>query len=286
MELADDALAADDDGEGQANVADAGVAVDEDGEGHGAAEVVDDGLEDEASGLGDAVAGVAFLFEDVVSGLDGLFEEGDGGVGGVDAFAAGEGDGEGGELGVAVLAEDIGAEVVRVDGEFGGHEGAEAGGVEEGAGADDTLRREVGELEGVPGHGVDGVSDDDEDGVGVGAGERGDQVAEEGDVGGEDAGAGGVGRAGGGGADDDDVGVAEVGEIGGGDAGGVGGKSAGVLEVGGFAVGDDTAAVDEDEFVGEALEDDGVGDGGAYLADADDGDFHGDSPRPGLSDED
>jgi hypothetical protein len=66
---------------------------------------------------------------------------------------------------VAVLANDIAVDVLRVDVEAIGEEPAEARGVEVGAGADDAVGGQAGELVGDVGERVDGVGDDEQRGV-------------------------------------------------------------------------------------------------------------------------
>ncbi|MEM9294664.1 MAG: hypothetical protein AAGA57_02590 [Planctomycetota bacterium] len=77
--------------------------------GHDALGVEGDGLEDVRRGAGDGEVGVALEPKDLEAGVLGVFEEAVA-LGGVfDGLAACLGRGESGELGLAVLADDVGA---------------------------------------------------------------------------------------------------------------------------------------------------------------------------------
>ena len=100
---------------------------------------------------------------------------------------------------------------LRRDAEVLAEQPAEAGGVEDGAGADDASGRQAGEAGRDLGHHVDGVGGDEQDRVGGGVEDAGDHVAEHRGVAAEEREAGLARRLRHAGGDDDDAGAGEVG---------------------------------------------------------------------------
>lgn len=164
-------------------------------------------------------------------------------------------------------------DVLSVDIEMIGDEEAEPGGVEIGTRPDDPVGGEARELPGDEGQDVDGVGDDQQDGVRGVAGEVGDDAAEEGEVPLEQVEPGLAGDLAGSGGDDAEVGSGGDGVVDGGVDLGAGEEGGGVLEVEHLAAELVGLGVDEDELVGEVLGEDGLGDGHADIAGADDRDF-------------
>ena len=246
--------------------------------------VVQDGRADASRAVGDGVLGALLALVDHVAALLGTLLD----LGLVEAELLGvllgelldglAGDGgrlPGGDLAEAVLADDVGVDGLGAHAGDLGNLGAQAGGVEAAAGADDLGGVVAGE---VPDGGADdvaGVGDIDEDaleaaahdGLGEGAGRVGgvEQLAVA--VGGRKR---DVARA-----VDDDVAVGEVlvavGAVD--DARVVGHEADGVDEV--LGLGDDLLVVraDEVELVGDALEQQAVRHVGAYVSESDDADL-------------
>ena len=148
-----------------------------------------------------------------------------------------------------------------------------AGGVENAGHADDSLAGEAGFFEGGLGHGVKGVGDDDENGVGRGGDGFTDDVGHDVEVGVEEVVTAHAGLAGDACGDDDDVGVRGVGVVVGADDGDVAlFDGHGLKEVEGFALGHTFDDVDED-YVGELFGGDPVGCGCTDVAGTYDGYF-------------
>ena len=150
---------------------------------------------------------------------------------------------------------------------------AEAGGVEDGAGADDAGGRQAGEAGGDLGHHVHGIGGDEQDRVRGGVEHAADHVAEDGGVAAEEVEAGlarDLRHAGG---DDDDAGAGEGGIAAVADAGGRG-EGDGVGDVLGLGAGERGIVVHQHDLGGRAGERHGVGGGAADLAGSDDADLH------------
>lgn len=109
--------------------------------------VVEDTINDAGSTSSDAVIGGFFLFD---NGVGFVFSEvGDvaAGFGGKklgDFLAANISEGPKGNFGIAMFADDVGVNGLRINIEIVGDTGAESGGIEDGAGADDFFGGEAG----------------------------------------------------------------------------------------------------------------------------------------------
>jgi len=177
--------------------------------------------------------------------------------------------------GVAVLAENEAVDARGIDLQPLAEQGTEAEGVEDGAQADGARRGPAQLGGGEVGEHVDGVGDDQENGVGVRS--RGDEIAddgaEEGGVALDQLEAGLVGTPAQAGGDDDDVGAGDVFVASGLDGRGADGGAA-VGEVEGLALGGFGGYVHEDYFGAGLAQLEGVGGVGTDAAgSADDGDF-------------
>ena len=164
-------------------------------------------------------------------------------------------------------------DVLSVDVEVVGDEEAEAGGVEIGAGADDAVGGEAGELPGDVGEDVDGVGDDHEDGIAGVAREGRDDLAEECDVAVDEVQAGLAGDLAGAGGDDAEVGAGRHGVVDGGVDLGAGEEGGGVLQVQHLAAELVGLGVHKDQLVRQVLRQDRLRYGHPHVAGADHGDL-------------
>ena len=134
--------------------------------------VADDGFADALDGHGDAVVGGTFTLDDLIGAvLDPfgdlllllfmivqVFEHAVVIQGQTGDFGTAPGD----DLAVTVFADDIGVAVTGVDADIVADHGLEAGGVEDGAGAEDTVFRKAAHLDGGVCQDIDRVCDDDQ----------------------------------------------------------------------------------------------------------------------------
>ncbi|MEM6748967.1 MAG: hypothetical protein AAF612_00710 [Planctomycetota bacterium] len=248
--------------------------------GHDALGVEGDGLEDVRRGAGDGEVGVALEPKDLEAGVLGGLEEAVALGGVLDGLAAGLGRGEGGELGFAVFADDVRAQVFGVDADLVAQQLAEAQRVDQRARADHPGGLEARQLDGEPGQRVDRVAHDHDDGVWRNYRKRGYEVGEEPGVGvGQVIAVGHVGRRRRRGAQSDKLGALRGVEAAGGDFGRAWRERRGVAEVEGVALGLVGVPRNEHQLVGETLEQHGVGEGGADAAEPVDNDLHGGAPR-------
>ena len=171
-----------------------------------------------------------------------------------------------------MLAQNVSVDVLLADGEVLGQAGAEPGGVQNGAGADDPVGGQAGDLAEHVGQDVHRVADQDVDGVGSMADDVGGDALEDVDVGLGQIDAALAGLPGDAGGDDDHVGAFRVAVTAGVDLG-LGGEGGGLPDVHGLAQSLLGVDVDEDDLRGNAVDRQGVGDGGANASCADDGDF-------------
>ena len=180
-----------------------------------------------------------------------------------------------------MLADDVGVDAHGRHLEVFAEHVAEAGGVQHGAGADDAVGRQAGELPGGVGQNVDGVGGDEEDAVESVGHDVVDDGLEDLHVLVHQLQPGFAGLLGGAGAQDDERGVLAVGVGAAGDLGAGGGPDDAVVEVHDVALGFALVDVDDREVVADSLVDQGVCVGDSDVAGADEhdlvsgGDLHG-----------
>ena len=85
-----------------------------------------------------------------------------------------------------MATEDVGLDIFDGDAEFLGDEGAEAGGVEDAGHAEDAMLGEAANFVGVVAHGVEGIADDHDEGVGGVFDDLGGNAADDSHVGEEE----------------------------------------------------------------------------------------------------
>lgn len=154
-----------------------------------------------------------------------------------------------------------------------GNEETKPGRVEIGTRPDNPIGGKPGELPGDVGQHIDRIGDDEQNGVRRVVGERGDDVAEESDVPLQQVQPGLALDLAGPGGDNAEVGPGRHGVVDGGVDLGAGEEGGGVLEIEHLAAELVGLGVDEGELIGEVLGEDGLGDGHADVAGADDGDL-------------
>uniref|UniRef100_E6QN76 Uncharacterized protein n=1 Tax=mine drainage metagenome TaxID=410659 RepID=E6QN76_9ZZZZ len=257
---------------------DAVFALEVDGAGKDFLLVLEDGLDHLDGGCGGRVVGAAGFetLDDLGTAITSALDER-----GKTVLGDQLGDGNASDGGVAgkrhhgvpVSSEDKGGDVFDADLEFFGDEGAEAGRVEYAGHADDALAVEAGLFEGSLGHSVEGVGDDDEDGLGRLGDDFRDHVGHDLVVGVEQVVAAHSGLAGQASGDNNDVGVGGLGiVVGAGDVYVAFFDGHGFEQVESLALWDAFGDVDEND-VGEFLGGDPVRGGGANVACAYDADF-------------
>src|SRR5690349_61596 len=207
-----DAASAELDGDADEEAVDAVLAVQVGGAGHDHLLVEDDRVNHLEHGGGRSVVRAALLeqVDDLGAAVAGALDDLGKAVGGdelgqgdaSDGGEAGEGD-----HGVAVAAEHERLHVTHGDVELLGDEGAEAGSVEHTRLAHDALPGEAADLQGELGHGVEGVGDADQDGVGRALDDLLRDLSDDALVGADEVVAAHAGLAGDAGGDDDDIGV-------------------------------------------------------------------------------
>lgn len=165
----EDSGVADDGGEAEGDVGDTEFAGLGSGDGEELAAIEGDGFDDFFDGDTDGAAGSAFLGDDGGAGFFRFVEEFGSELVGEsrdrgDVDTADGGATPDGDHGVSVLAKDEGFDVGGSDLEVVGEEGAEAGGVEDGAKTEDLGDGDEAGLDGEVGEDVDRVADDEDGG--------------------------------------------------------------------------------------------------------------------------
>ena len=264
----------------ETDVGDAVVVLNEAGYGEDGVLVTENGFDNAHESGSNGVVGCAFALDDLIGRIAGIDKDP---LHLLDFVFAVAGFGEvaqlhprnicqgpDGDFAVAMLADDPGVNAAGIDAEVVTEQGAEARGIENGAGAEDALRRKSGILQGGVGEHVDGIGGDENDAVGIVASDFGDNLSEDGGVTLHEVETGLAGLLRGACGDYGDGGAGAIRIVSGPDVGGVG-EGDGMTQVHGFALGLGAIHVDKDDFSGEATEHERIGKSSAHIAKSDDG---------------
>ena len=192
-----------------------------------------------------------------------------------DRHAADLGGGPQRDLGVAVLTGDVAVDVLHGRTGLQGDEVAHAGGVQDGAGAEDLVLGQAGDLLGAVGHHVHRVGHRHEDRVGGDLDQLGQDLLHNAHGGPGQLQTGLARLLLGPGGNGDDVGVAADLGVGGAGHGAGGGELDTLGDVEGLGLDLLLGDVLEDDLAGDTLGDAGVGQGGTHRSGADNGDLGG-----------
>ena len=173
-----------------------------------------------------------------------------------------------------MLADDVGMHAARIQVEALAERGAETGGIQDGTRADHPLRGQAGELPGSITEDIHRVGGVEDQRLGVVAQNLRDDPGEDGSVAFEQVQAGLARFLGCPGGDDHHIRAGAIGIIALEDAGGMR-KRHGIAQVHYLALGARLIHVDEDDLAHLPGKQQGIGEGGAHLAAADDGDLVG-----------
>jgi len=264
-------------GDAQADIIQTELAIQKSRNGKNAVLITEDGARNACHGESNRPVGGTFIVDDVVGGvtnglLDAVLLSRPVGTDTADRAVLVEGHtgdvghGPGGKLGVAMLAEDIGVDVVDINAAVVAEEVAEAGAIEDGAGADDAFFAAFPRvLDGGIGHDIDGIGGDEDDGGGSGCCDVRHNSAHDGGVTLNEVETGLARFLGGASGDDDELGVSVIGRFAriDGDSWEVG---LAVDEVKNVPTGELFVLVNESDLIGDAALGKGVTIGGADSA--------------------